>query len=527
MVVRADEKERLQQELTRGFSGELKVIPIIGMGVISLMSMIGLLYLNNTIVKIWLKRTMELVVTSNSPVQSLISEHREEFLALREKVSSLEVFLKNFEKSNVSREMTDLEAQIKEVVNVVERTIQLRVTQVVMENDDILRVKAHERLTDSRQQAAEDIDRVRNESPKIQDKGKQASRKLVVIMTLTLEGMNRIKTYSGSFQVIVTEDKNENTVDMAHASVASLTRTIESLLTSNSLMRSLSCDHREEFCALPEKIEVEVKEVAIAAEYTIQLRLTGTVLGENKSQKKKARRRFRQSLQQVAEDIDRIWKESIKIQDKGKQASKESTVQESPSSSKDILKTIQLLNKNDIDILKRHCNYMHICLVQIAFRPLTLKGLPETFLAALRDARNLNFRKSLMGSIESTLAYGPGYFNTQPNRQLSLTDVNILHALTLNVKTHGYDYAPGSELIGLSYENSCKLIDDTSDCTMLIKANFIKCMVTTRRPIRWDEIDFPKTWILNSVTSPKQLAEDVTNSELTHVTQNSDGRICL
>ncbi|KAM3216083.1 hypothetical protein P3L10_025523 [Capsicum annuum] len=147
---------------------------------------------------------------------------------------------------------------------------------------------------------------------------------------------------------------------MAHASVASLMRTIESLLTSNSPMRSLSCDHREEFCTPQEKVsslevflknfeknnvsgemtdfEVEVKEVAIAAEYTIQLRLAGTVLGENKSQKKKARRRFRQSLQQVAEDIDRIWKESIKIQDKGKQSSKESTVQEFPRSSKDILK---------------------------------------------------------------------------------------------------------------------------------------------------------------------------------------------
>ena len=199
--------------------------------------------------------------------------------------------------------------------------------------------------------------------------------------------------------------------------------------------------------------------------------------------------------------------------------------------------TIQLLNKHDIDIFKRNYNYMHIGLVQIAFRPLTLKGLPETFLAALRDARNLNFRKSLMGSIESTLAYGPVYFNTQPNLQLSLTDVNILHALTLNVKTHGYDYAPGSELIGLSYRiyyrllstlnPRCKLIDDTSDCTMLIETNFIKSRVTTQRPIRWDEIDFPKTWILNSVTSPKQLAEDVTNSELTHVTQNSYGKICL
>ncbi|KAG5609020.1 hypothetical protein H5410_020301 [Solanum commersonii] len=39
----------------------------------------------------------------------------------------------------------------------------------------------------------------------------------------------------------------------------------------------------------------------------------------------------------------------------------------------------------------------------------------ETFLAALRAARNLNFRQSLMGSIESTMAYGLVYFNAQPN----------------------------------------------------------------------------------------------------------------
>ncbi|XP_070031625.1 uncharacterized protein [Nicotiana tomentosiformis] len=69
--------------------------------------------------------------------------------------------------------------------------------------------------------------------------------------------------------------------------------------------------------------------------------------------------------------------------------------------------TIRLLNKHDIDIYKHQYNYLHIGMVQIAFKPLTLKGLPETFLAALRDARNLNFRQSLMGSIESIVAYGP------------------------------------------------------------------------------------------------------------------------
>ena len=60
---------------------------------------------------------------------------------------------------------------------------------------------------------------------------------------------------------------------------------------------------------------------------------------------------------------------------------------------------VQLLNKRDIDTYKSRYNWMYIGMVQIAFKPLTLKGLPETFLAALRDARNLNFRQSLMGSI--------------------------------------------------------------------------------------------------------------------------------
>ncbi|KAG5579668.1 hypothetical protein H5410_050295 [Solanum commersonii] len=145
--------------------------------------------------------------------------------------------------------------------------------------------------------------------------------------------------------------------------------------------------------------------------------------------------------------------------------------------------TIRLLNKRDVDLYKSQYKFLHIGMVQIAFKPLTLKGLPETFLAALRDARNLNFRQSLMGSIESTVAYGPVYFNAQPNLQLSLTDSNILDALTLNVKTHGYNYAPGSELICLSYRIYYKLLAtlnprcklyDTSDQTILVETNFAR-----------------------------------------------------
>ncbi|KAF3675588.1 hypothetical protein FXO37_05795 [Capsicum annuum] len=96
-----------------------------------------------------LVRIIESLLTSNSPMQSLTCDnHREEFCALHEKISSLEVIAKNFEKNNVSGEMADLEVQIKEVANVVEQTIQLRVPEVVLENVENLREKAQERLSD-------------------------------------------------------------------------------------------------------------------------------------------------------------------------------------------------------------------------------------------------------------------------------------------------------------------------------------------------------------------------------------------
>ncbi|KAM3321342.1 hypothetical protein P3S67_008544 [Capsicum chacoense] len=118
-----------------------------------------------------LMRTVESLLTSNSPMRSLFCDYREEFCALDEKVSSLEVFVKNFEKNNVSVDMTDFEVELKEVANVVEHTIKLRVTEVALANDE----KTHERLADTLQQVAEDMDCIWKESTKIQDKGKQVS----------------------------------------------------------------------------------------------------------------------------------------------------------------------------------------------------------------------------------------------------------------------------------------------------------------------------------------------------------------
>ncbi|KAG5611997.1 hypothetical protein H5410_023278 [Solanum commersonii] len=141
--------------------------------------------------------------------------------------------------------------------------------------------------------------------------------------------------------------------------------------------------------------------------------------------------------------------------------------------------------------------------------------------------------------------YDYGWFDKFSNKQLIKTTEQSLalnsseqtiHALTLNVKMHGYNYAAGSELICLSYRiyykvfatlnPRCKLYD-TSDQTILVETNFARSKVTTRRPIKWEEINFPTTWILDSVIPPKQLTDAITNSEYSHISQNSDGKICM
>ncbi|KAG5595157.1 hypothetical protein H5410_036389 [Solanum commersonii] len=48
---------------------------------------------------------------------------------------------------------------------------------------------------------------------------------------------------------------------------------------------------------------------------------------------------------------------------------------------------IHLLNERDTNLYKNQYNYLYIGMVQISFKPFTLKGLPKTFLAALRDVR--------------------------------------------------------------------------------------------------------------------------------------------
>ena len=53
----------------------------------------------------------------------------------------------------------------------------------------------------------------------------------------------------------------------------------------------------------------------------------------------------------------------------------------------------------------------------------------------------------------------------------------------------------------------CKVIDLKNE-TILIETNFGKSKVVTKRPIRWEEIEFPQEWVIVGATQPKNNTND-------------------
>ena len=86
---------------------------------------------------------------------------------------------------------------------------------------------------------------------------------------------------------------------------------------------------------------------------------------------------------------------------------------------------LRLLNPRDLIRYRGKYKYLHLGLVQVAFKPLTLLGTNAYIQATLNDCRCLNWEQSIMGAVETSLCYGPVYFNVYPNLTLSLTDRTI------------------------------------------------------------------------------------------------------
>lgn len=194
-------------------------------------------------------------------------------------------------------------------------------------------------------------------------------------------------------------------------------------------------------------------------------------------------------------------------------------------------KTISLLSYDDLKSYMQEYKYLHIGLIQIAFKPLTLRGLNASILSCLRDGRCLNWAQSLMGVMETSLCHGPVYFNTFPNLSLSLTDIHLFEALKLHLQLHGYNFLPGSETIALIYRIHFKIMNTLSprvkkivqptSRTTLIETNLLASNIATNRVIRWNEVTFPEQWTLPQVITP----QPIINQDIEQIVQTSDGDV--
>ncbi|KAG9442631.1 hypothetical protein H6P81_018485 [Aristolochia fimbriata] len=181
----------------------------------------------------------------------------------------------------------------------------------------------------------------------------------------------------------------------------------------------------------------------------------------------------------------------------------------------DTEQALELLSDHVVQPFKDKYKFIHIGCVQIALKPLTLKGLDTSILVALRDSRCLNWAKSLMGVMETSLTNGPVYFNTYPDLALSLSDPHLLKALSLNLQTQNYNFLPGYETIAVIYRIYYRVLNTLTPNTKIvsqmgkttiIESNVLSTKTAIPRTLKWEEISFPTTWQMSDVTTPQPLA---------------------
>ncbi|GAV70499.1 LOW QUALITY PROTEIN: zf-CCHC domain-containing protein/MP domain-containing protein [Cephalotus follicularis] len=193
---------------------------------------------------------------------------------------------------------------------------------------------------------------------------------------------------------------------------------------------------------------------------------------------------------------------------------------------------IQLLDEKTVKELAKNFKYIHFDLVQVTIKPLTRQGLNTSILACLRDARHLNFDDSLIGAIEPSLCNGPVYFDGYPDLTISLTDKNILETLKINIKLHGYNMLPGSEIIAIIHHVHYKATNSICPKSLvnLLKGEttMMKCVTNDSNilipQIKWSDINIPEDWSIQSDTiAPNQ--ENIENTSLHSITQNEEGLV--
>ena len=96
-----------------------------------------------------------------------------------------------------------------------------------------------------------------------------------------------------------------------------------------------------------------------------------------------------------------------------------------------------------------------------------------------------------------------------------MTDPNILEAATLNLKTNGYNFMPGSETIAVIFRIHYKVLNTLAPKakqitkpgkTILVETNLLSSNIATNRILKWEEINFSQNWLLTSSIPPRPVS---------------------
>ncbi|KAK3225974.1 hypothetical protein Dsin_005836 [Dipteronia sinensis] len=130
-----------------------------------------------------------------------------------------------------------------------------------------------------------------------------------------------------------------------------------------------------------------------------------------------------------------------------------------------------------------------------------------------KDKRITDYKESILGMAETTLTYGPIYFQCYPNFTIALnTDEHKEKCLVIDIQTHNYKFIERSSPYKLVYRVHYRVLTSgliPSFIPLTIPAGQTICFsaspsvnVMVPAPVKWENIAFPDEWIKEKIDQP-------------------------
>lgn len=117
----------------------------------------------------------------------------------------------------------------------------------------------------------------------------------------------------------------------------------------------------------------------------------------------------------------------------------------------------------------------------------------------------------MMVIIIISLYYRSIYVNVNLDLSLSFINRNLLKIISFNIKIHGYELLPSSEMITIIYQVYYMTIRNLiskvkynikPDKTTMVENKLSSSHVFVNKQIKWDKVNFLKSWMASNLISP-------------------------